>query len=98
MKVLLFRVPVLQALGATGVFCVASGCVGPAARVLNVQKSHYTPRTVAMLRETGYSMAFTAVRGLARPAAGARFELPRCDTRDVPGRIPRGVVRPRGAG
>jgi len=77
---------------------VAFGCVGPAARVLNVQKSHHTPRTVTILRETGYSMAFTAVRGLARPATGARFELPRCDTRDVPGRIPRGVVRPRGAG
>lgn len=44
----------------------------------------YTTQTVRILRETGYSMAFTAVRGLSCPAAGTRFELPRYDTRDVP--------------
>ena len=44
----------------------------------------YTSQTVRILRETGYSMAFTAVRDLAYPAAGARFELPRYDTRDMP--------------
>jgi peptidoglycan/xylan/chitin deacetylase (PgdA/CDA1 family) len=44
----------------------------------------YTTQTMRILRETGYSMAFTAVRGLSCPAAGARFELPRYDTRDMP--------------
>jgi peptidoglycan/xylan/chitin deacetylase (PgdA/CDA1 family) len=44
----------------------------------------YTSHTVRILRDSGYAMAFTAVRGLACLTSGARFELPRCDTRDLP--------------
>lgn len=44
----------------------------------------YTPDTVRLVREGGYSMAFTAVRGTSLPSTAARFEVPRLDTRDVP--------------
>jgi peptidoglycan/xylan/chitin deacetylase (PgdA/CDA1 family) len=44
----------------------------------------YTADTIRLLRDTGYSLAFTAVRGVCGPSAGARFEVPRFDTRDVP--------------
>jgi peptidoglycan/xylan/chitin deacetylase (PgdA/CDA1 family) len=44
----------------------------------------YTRETVMLLRQLGYSMAFTAVRGASRPQADDRFEFPRFDTRDVP--------------
>ena len=44
----------------------------------------YTQDTVELVRECGYSMAFTAVRGTSRPSTDLRFEVPRLDTRDVP--------------
>jgi peptidoglycan/xylan/chitin deacetylase (PgdA/CDA1 family) len=44
----------------------------------------YTQETVRLVRECGYSMAFTAVRGTSLPSTAARFEVPRLDTRDVP--------------
>ncbi len=44
----------------------------------------YTQDTVRLVRECGYSMAFTAVRGTSLPSTAARFEVPRLDTRDVP--------------
>ena len=44
----------------------------------------YTQDTVQLVRECGYSMAFTAVRGMSVPSADLRFEVPRLDTRDVP--------------
>lgn len=45
----------------------------------------YNPDTVRILGETGYSSAFTAVRRAADTVRDGRFELPRFDTRDVPG-------------
>jgi peptidoglycan/xylan/chitin deacetylase (PgdA/CDA1 family) len=44
----------------------------------------YTQDTVRLVRECGYSMAFTAVRGTSLPSTDQRFEVPRLDTRDVP--------------
>ena len=44
----------------------------------------YTQDTVRLVRECGYSMAFTAVRGTSLPSTDPRFEVPRLDTRDVP--------------
>ena len=44
----------------------------------------YTRDTIGVVRETGYSLAFTAIRGVCQPSSGARFEVPRFDTRDVP--------------
>jgi peptidoglycan/xylan/chitin deacetylase (PgdA/CDA1 family) len=44
----------------------------------------YTHDTVRLVRESGYSMAFTAVRGTSLPSTEVRFEVPRLDTRDVP--------------
>jgi len=44
----------------------------------------YTQDTVRLVRECGYSMAFTAVRGTSAPSTDLRFEVPRLDTRDVP--------------
>jgi peptidoglycan/xylan/chitin deacetylase (PgdA/CDA1 family) len=43
----------------------------------------YTHDTVRLVRECGYSMAFTAVRGTPAPSTELRFEVPRFDTRDV---------------
>jgi peptidoglycan/xylan/chitin deacetylase (PgdA/CDA1 family) len=45
----------------------------------------YNADTVRILGDTGYSSAFTAVRRAADPLRDGRFELPRFDTRDVPG-------------
>jgi len=44
----------------------------------------YTRDTVRLVRDSGYSMAFTAVRGVSHPSTDGRFEVPRLDTRDVP--------------
>jgi peptidoglycan/xylan/chitin deacetylase (PgdA/CDA1 family) len=44
----------------------------------------YTRDTVRLVRQSGYSMALTAVRGASHPPTVARFEVPRLDTRDVP--------------
>ncbi len=44
----------------------------------------YTQDTVRLVRECGYSMAFTAVRGTSLPSTDSRFEVSRLDTRDVP--------------
>ena len=60
----------------------------------------YTPDTVRILDDAGYSSAFTAVRRAADPARDPRFELPRFDTRDVPageGAAARGRAAARGA-
>lgn len=44
----------------------------------------YNADTLALLQESGYSMAFNTVRREAQVGTDARFELPRFDTRDVP--------------
>jgi len=44
----------------------------------------YTPETVAILKESGYSVAFNTVRRRAHIGVDVRFELPRVDTRDLP--------------
>jgi peptidoglycan/xylan/chitin deacetylase (PgdA/CDA1 family) len=44
----------------------------------------YNADTLAVLAESGYGMAFTTARRLARPGVDARFEVPRIDTRDLP--------------
>jgi peptidoglycan/xylan/chitin deacetylase (PgdA/CDA1 family) len=61
----------------------------------------YTQDTVRLVRECGYSMAFTAVRGTSLPSTDLRFEVPRLDTRDVPSAesdtVAIGVARAGGA-
>jgi peptidoglycan/xylan/chitin deacetylase (PgdA/CDA1 family) len=49
----------------------------------------YDATTIRLLGELGYSCAFNTVRQPVHPDRGARFELPRFDTRDLP---PRGTV------
>jgi peptidoglycan/xylan/chitin deacetylase (PgdA/CDA1 family) len=44
----------------------------------------YTPETVRIVLETGYSLAFNTVRRRAAFDTDDRFELPRFDTRDLP--------------
>jgi peptidoglycan/xylan/chitin deacetylase (PgdA/CDA1 family) len=44
----------------------------------------YTPHTVRLLGDLGYSVAFNTVRRTVDAAADGRFELPRVDTRDLP--------------
>lgn len=44
----------------------------------------YTRETLALLEQTGYSMAFNTVRRRIDLAQDGRFELPRVDTRDLP--------------
>lgn len=43
----------------------------------------YNTATLAVLRDSGYSMAFTTVRRPVRIGADNRYELPRVDTRDL---------------
>lgn len=44
----------------------------------------YTPDTVRLLGEAGYSLAFNTVRRRLRVGEDGRYELPRFDTRDLP--------------
>jgi peptidoglycan/xylan/chitin deacetylase (PgdA/CDA1 family) len=44
----------------------------------------YTADTVALLRDTGYSLAFNTVRRRAAPGVDHPYEIPRFDTRDLP--------------
>jgi peptidoglycan/xylan/chitin deacetylase (PgdA/CDA1 family) len=44
----------------------------------------YTPDTVSLLDELGYSMAFNTLRRRVAVGSDPRFELPRVDTRDLP--------------
>ena len=44
----------------------------------------YTPDTVRLLVELGYSVAFNTVRRPVDASADRRYELPRLDTRDLP--------------
>ena len=44
----------------------------------------YTPDTVRLLAELGYSVAFNTVRRRVDTASVRRYELPRLDTRDLP--------------
>lgn len=44
----------------------------------------YTPDTLAVLADAGYSVAFNTVRRVADPGVDGRFEVPRLDTRDLP--------------
>jgi peptidoglycan/xylan/chitin deacetylase (PgdA/CDA1 family) len=44
----------------------------------------YTADTVRILEESGYSLAFNTVRRPLQVLVDGRYELPRCDTRDLP--------------
>jgi peptidoglycan/xylan/chitin deacetylase (PgdA/CDA1 family) len=44
----------------------------------------YTADTVRILEECGYSLAFNTVRARLQVQVDNRYELPRCDTRDLP--------------
>jgi len=44
----------------------------------------YSPVTVRLLRDAGYSLAFNTVRRRAAIGADHPFEIPRLDTRDLP--------------
>ena len=44
----------------------------------------YTPDTLVLLKEAGYSLAFNTVRRRVGIGVDGRFELPRLDTRDLP--------------
>jgi hypothetical protein len=44
----------------------------------------YTPETVGILAESGYSLAFNTVRRRLQVGVDGPFELPRLDTRDLP--------------
>jgi hypothetical protein len=44
----------------------------------------YTPDTVRILKDTGYSLAFNTVRRRLNVVEDNRYEVPRVDTRDLP--------------
>ena len=44
----------------------------------------YTPDTVRILADSGYSLAFNTVRRRLQVGTDGRFEIPRFDTRDLP--------------
>jgi len=54
----------------------------------------YNQDTLAVVRDAGYSMAFTAVRAMSRPGDDHRYEIPRYDTCDVSAALATMGLRP----